>query len=331
VNAVDFFAPLASRVRLYAVISTCLLAVLAAAAVEADLRSPNPAARRLALLRLAEKGPAALEQLTKSVGDRDPLVRRAAVLGLSSLGHAAIPALQAALDNDDILVRRNAALALANGGLQAVPVLSKALADPEPIVRQASLHALAMISPRNAETFKIIRTAIDDPVPEVQAVAITASERFLDIVVEMPLPLEQWKFRLDLERTGDDERWFAADLDDSQWDDISIGKAWGHFGYEGYIGVGWYRRTISVPDSPEATGAVLQFEGVDECAWIWVNGQYVGKHDIGPAGWDKPFQVDVGDALRWGEDNQITVKAMNTTAAGGIWMPITLRATRLAP
>jgi beta-galactosidase len=147
----------------------------------------------------------------------------------------------------------------------------------------------------------------------------------------LPLPNAEWKFHLDQERVGTDEQWYEVGFDDSDWADIGIGRAWGEFGYTGYIGVGWYRRTISVPENPGATDAVLWFEGVDECAWVWINGQYAGEHDIGPAGWDIPFRIDVTDLIRWGEDNQITVRAMNTVAAGGIWQPVTLHATRVAP
>jgi len=38
----------------------------------------------------------------------------------------------------------------------------------------------------------------------------------------------------------------------------------------------------------------------------------------------------VTDLLRWGEENQVTVRAMNTAAAGGIWQPITIMALKLA-
>jgi len=63
---------------------------------------------------------------------------------------------------------------------------------------------------------------------------------------------------------------------------------------------------------------------VDECAWVWVNGQYVGQHDIGPVGWDQPFRLDITKNVTWGQKNQITVRAMNTAMAGGIWRPVVI-------
>ena len=45
-------------------------------------------------------------------------------------------------------------------------------------------------------------------------------------------------------------------------------------------------------------------------------------HDDGPAGWDQAFTLDVTKELVWGKRNQITVRAMNTAHAGGIWKPV---------
>ncbi len=67
------------------------------------------------------------------------------------------------------------------------------------------------------------------------------------------------------------------------------------------------------------------FEGVDQSAWIWINGHYVGARDIGAAGWNQPFEVDVGDHLRWGEENVLSVRVSKPTGAhGGIWKPVYL-------
>jgi len=73
----------------------------------------------------------------------------------------------------------------------------------------------------------------------------------------------------------------------------------------------------------------LSFEGVDEAAWIWVNGQYAGQHDIGPSGRDVPFRIDITPFLKWNTENQITVRVLNATLKGGIWKPVTLEVIRL--
>jgi hypothetical protein len=47
----------------------------------------------------------------------------------------------------------------------------------------------------------------------------------------------------------------------------------------------------------------------------------VGQHDIGPDGWDKRFAMDASEFLKWGAENQITVRVLDRKFAGGIWKP----------
>lgn len=138
-----------------------------------------------------------------------------------------------------------------------------------------------------------------------------------------PLPRTGWRFHVDPERTGDLRGWHQANLNTEGWQEAEIETAWEAFLGEPYIGAGWYRRTIEAPELPEGGAAYLQFGGVDESCWVWVNGHYVGSHDVGPQGWDAPFELEITPALRPGE-NVVVVRAMNTAFAGGVWRPVHL-------
>lgn len=161
--------------------------------------------------------------------------------------------------------------------------------------------------------------------------AVPFDEDAQELATEADLPASGWKFRRDLERTGHLEGWHEADFDDAEWKDVAIEQFWHQFLDENpdlvrqarmYRGVGWYRRTVKAPEVPEGGIVALLFMGVDECGWVWVNGRYVGQHNIGPRGWDMPFTLDVTDLIKPGEENQIAVRVMNTAAAGGIWRPV---------
>ena len=148
------------------------------------------------------------------------------------------------------------------------------------------------------------------------------------VVQTIALPADLWRFKLDSQRDGHDKKWFEPGLNESKWDPIRIEQPWQKAGYD-YVGVAWYRRWISLPKKPEKYLAVeIRFLGVDETAWVWVNGRYVGQHDIGPIGWDIPFTLDITQEIKWGAKNQITVRAMNTERAGGIWQPIQIEVLR---
>jgi hypothetical protein len=145
-------------------------------------------------------------------------------------------------------------------------------------------------------------------------------------VAEIPLPRAGWRFQKDPENVGRDKRWFDVAFNDQDWAPIGIGDFWDSFGVR-HTGVGWYRCTFELPEKPAKGDKVeLAFDAVDEMAWVWLNGELAGEYfEFGPAGWEDPFSFDVTKRVRWGAENQITVRVENTAGGGGIYKPVTLR------
>ena len=233
-------------------------------------------------------------------------------------GAGAVPALAAALDDEALFVRRTAAHLLVRLGEPALPGVERALQNPDFQVRRIAMDGLQKMGVLQ-RYWEVVQK---DEHPSIQReIQQMQSEQ----VAEFALPAEGWKFKLDPEDAGREGGWFAADHDDADWMDARIEASWNDFLPERYIGVAWYRRAVDVP---RIAGDVLHldFGGVDESAWVWVNGEYAGEHDVGPGGWNLSFRIDVTRLVKPGERNVIAVRAMNTAGEGGIWRPITLRA-----
>ncbi len=148
---------------------------------------------------------------------------------------------------------------------------------------------------------------------------------FGDIILfSMDLSENSWRFSADREREGHLRGWYETGFDDSLWAEAFIGEPWHTFLNEKYVGAGWYRCSFEVPELIPGRDVVLHFEGVDEMSWVWVNGHYMGEHNIGPIGWDRPFRFDVTDVIKPGTENQVTVRVKNTENLGGIWLPVHL-------
>ena len=309
------------RVVLAAALASLLAIVSACRSVPEGAAA---AARRSGLLATTVSGEATPTAAAAFLSDRDPLVRRAAVFCLARYGQDALPQLTQALGNADPLVRRNAALALGGCGPAALDALRGAAKDTDPLVRHGAVAALANLDPQSVKAFELLQRAAGDANDMVRKAASQAVAQYTEVLQGIRLPREGWRFKLDPAGVGEENGWFHVDLVDSEWTDIEIEKAWGDCGHKGYVGSAWYRRTVELPENPGGTHAVLLFGGVDECAWVWVNGEFAGAHDIGPTGWDKPFRLDVSKLLNWQDSNQITVRAMNTGHAGGIWRPVTI-------
>lgn len=155
------------------------------------------------------------------------------------------------------------------------------------------------------------------------ASAVQASAPPDDARVLVRLPLE-WRFITDPDNAGLSAGYFRPDFDDSEWRTLSVDRAWEEQGVD-YDGVAWYRVRFTAQELPQNVTLLLSFGAVDESAWVYVNGQLAGQHDIGEAGWDRPFAVDVTDALREGE-NVVAVRVLDRVLAGGIWRPVELLA-----
>ncbi|MFA9479336.1 DUF4838 domain-containing protein [Phycisphaerales bacterium AB-hyl4] len=144
----------------------------------------------------------------------------------------------------------------------------------------------------------------------------------------LPDPWGVWLFRKDPQNRGVQQRWYRSD-DAADWQPIETPAPWHSTHVGDYLGYGWYRTTFTVPtDWPNETLTML-FNGVDEQAWVWVNGQQVGEHTAASEDkpisqlWDRPFEVKVPAAvLNVGQTNQLIVRVHASQNAAGIWRPV---------
>ena len=132
-------------------------------------------------------------------------------------------------------------------------------------------------------------------------------------VAEVPV---QWKFSPYAEEYQDlqDAILSRADLDDSHWADINIGQAWEDQGYVGYDEGAWYRARIEV-NAEEGRPVHLAFGGVDNNAYVYVNGTFVGEHH----GWNTPFILDISEAVKYKGQNVVAVRVYDGMEMGGIY------------
>ena len=81
------------------------------------------------------------------------------------------------------------------------------------------------------------------------------------------------------------------------------------------MGVGWYRKTITPDAKMKGRRVLLDFEGIMYVGDVWLNGQHIGGTDYGYVG----FEIDVTKLLRYGEPNEIKVKAHTMTEKNSRW------------
>ena len=183
-----------------------------------------------------------------------------------------------------------------------------------------------MIVPRYYEDLSVLH---ENTMP-ARAYFIPASKR-MDNLVEhreesdrMQLLNGTWKFQYFNSIYDVQEPFFEKDYDTENFDEIQVPSVWQMAGYDTHqytnirypfpfappyvpqdIPCGTYAHTFVYHKDENAPKAFLNFEGVDSCIYVWINGSYVGYSQVS----HMTSEFDITDLLRDGE-NSIAVLVM---------------------
>lgn len=81
------------------------------------------------------------------------------------------------------------------------------------------------------------------------------------------------------------------------------------------MGIGWYRYELTPKDEWKGKRIVLDFQGIMLVGDVYLNGQRIGGTDYGYLG----FDVDLSKLLKWGQPNEIAVKADTQNPSNSRW------------
>ena len=133
----------------------------------------------------------------------------------------------------------------------------------------------------------------------------------------------------------------AAAQWEGKWTEVTIPHTWNAKDMQVktnsfYEGAAYYRKTYLIPETMKGKRLFLRFEGVGTCTEVYVNGYLVGTHKGGYSA----FVCEIGEQVKYGESNEIVVKADNTARPdvipvnhslfgvyGGIYRPVSLVVT----
>jgi beta-galactosidase len=131
-----------------------------------------------------------------------------------------------------------------------------------------------------------------------------------------------WRFHL-----GDDSLASNAQYNDKQWRQLNLPHDWS---IEGTFsdkhpttsnqaalpaGVGWYRKTFTLPANLNNKSVYIAFDGVHRNSEVWINGHYLGKR---PNGYIS-FRYDLTAHVLAGKRNVIAVKVDDSAQPTSRW------------
>lgn len=111
------------------------------------------------------------------------------------------------------------------------------------------------------------------------------------------------------------------------WTDVKIPHDWdikgpfleehvsGESGGYAPCGIGWYKRTLPIPERALGKYISLRFDGIYKRVTLWLNGTEICKHEYGYG----PFEVDISDAVKNDGENLLVVKVDNSIQPSCRW------------
>ncbi|WP_163397507.1 DUF4982 domain-containing protein [Flavobacterium fluviatile] len=113
---------------------------------------------------------------------------------------------------------------------------------------------------------------------------------------------------------GDDDQAKNTTYNDKNWSKVNLPYAWNQS--EAFkvditrlsTGIAWYRKTFQLPAKSKNQKVFIEFEGVRQMGEIYVNGEFVGRHENGAMA----FGFDITSLIKpFPQENVIAVKTDN--------------------
>lgn len=131
---------------------------------------------------------------------------------------------------------------------------------------------------------------------------------------------DNWKFNL--QDTPEAQK---QAYDDSKWQLVNVPHDWSVKGQlsptlascTGFLpgGIGWYRKSVTIPQSKTGEKVYLYFEGVYNRSEVFINGHSLGKR---PNGYIS-FAYDATPYVKYGGENTISVRVDHSQSADSRW------------
>ncbi|WP_303011403.1 glycoside hydrolase family 2 protein [uncultured Bacteroides sp.] len=149
---------------------------------------------------------------------------------------------------------------------------------------------------------------------------------------------EGWEFK---KGPFSQETMQAAQKWNAEWEKVTIPHTWNADDMQKkvaafYEGAAYYRKKTVFPEKLKGKRVFLRFEGVGSCAEVYINGYLAGTHK----GAYSAFVCEIGSQIKFGRENEIIVKADNSSRPdviptnhnlfgvyGGIYRPVWLIVT----
>lgn len=109
--------------------------------------------------------------------------------------------------------------------------------------------------------------------------------------------------------------WAQPSANVSDWKTMQLPVLWEQAGLDGFDGIVWFRKTVSLPADWAGKDLTVSLGPVDDNDITWFNGDEIGRTE----GWDKPRTYTIPGKLVKAGENVLTVRVFDGSGGGGIY------------
>lgn len=126
----------------------------------------------------------------------------------------------------------------------------------------------------------------------------------------------EWKFKAPAEISWGAYNNIKSGFSTSSWDSLQVPGNWEvENNYANFVGEAAYSKTFELPQSFKSGELFINFDAVYYQAKVFLNGNYLGKHEGGYT----PFQFCISDMVKKDKPNVLVVLANNEFSRGAWW------------
>ncbi len=141
-------------------------------------------------------------------------------------------------------------------------------------------------------------------------------------VPELEAVTGTWRFQ-----PGDNAAWKAPDLDDSDWQSVTLPDNWEHHSdYTAENVYGWFRRQLEIPADCQGRDFDLLLGQIDDVDEVFLNGQRIGSTGSFPPNYQTAYSTYrryriSADQIRGDGSDLLAVRVFDGNGNGGILAP----------
>lgn len=150
----------------------------------------------------------------------------------------------------------------------------------------------------------------------IESTGVYQSDYQANLIGKHKKLMQQWAKSNGIDES--ENNWQNVKINTTKWTKIQVSRVWDETIIEGLTGIVWFRKSINIPEYWKGQDLIIELGPIDEMDISWFNEFKIGEH-MAVSDWIKPRKYSIPSIHVNSGENQLAIKVINTSGAGGIY------------